>query len=89
MEMADGTSILEKRNDQDLTFFMSWVEYIDLSIIKTLKLEAELLGEWTKLAEKLANVFSHVEYLGASFIQVSWLLQVCMFKLSVVRVQAC
>lgn len=52
----------------DLTFHV--IEYIDLSIIKALKLETELLGEWTKLAEKLANVFSHVEYLGASFVQV-------------------
>ncbi|KAI7903295.1 uncharacterized protein BX663DRAFT_508110 [Cokeromyces recurvatus] len=44
---------------------------IDLNIIKTLKLEAELLGDWTKFVNRLSHVFSHVECLSSSFIQIS------------------
>lgn len=50
------------------------IEYIDLHILKQLKLEAETEagGDWTKLAEKLASVFSHSEYINSSFLQVSF-----------------
>lgn len=39
-------------------------------MVKELKAEAESNGEWTKLAETLASVFSHSEYLGSSFLLV-------------------
>ncbi|CAO3628009.1 unnamed protein product [Mucor hiemalis] len=43
-------------------------EFINLDIVKELKAEAESSGEWTKLAETLASVFSHSDYLGSSFL---------------------
>lgn len=50
-----------------------FTEYLDLTILKKLKLEAEKLGDWTKLAEKLASVFSQAECLSSSFLQVGYI----------------
>ncbi|CEP14339.1 hypothetical protein [Parasitella parasitica] len=44
-------------------------EYLDLSIIKSLKAEGEQANEWTKLAEKVANVFNQLDCLSSSFLQ--------------------
>ncbi|KAI9478074.1 MAG: hypothetical protein EXX96DRAFT_619024 [Benjaminiella poitrasii] len=44
---------------------------IDLNAIKALKLEAELLNDWTPLVNKLAHVFSHLDCLSSSFVQTS------------------
>ncbi|KAG2213365.1 hypothetical protein INT47_009038 [Mucor saturninus] len=55
--------------------FLFSIEYLDLNLLKKLKKEAETLGEWTKLAEKLASVFSQAECLGSSFLQKSALLK--------------
>ncbi|KAG2200418.1 hypothetical protein INT46_002285, partial [Mucor plumbeus] len=52
----------------NLTNFNS-KEYLDLNIIKYLKVESEQVGEWTKLAEKVASVFSQLDYLSSSFLQ--------------------
>ncbi|KAL7317024.1 hypothetical protein PS15m_003429 [Mucor circinelloides] len=44
-------------------------EYLDLNIIQSLKAEGKRIDEWTKLAEKVANVFSRAENLSSSFLQ--------------------
>ncbi|GAN06323.1 o ubiquitin protein ligase E3A [Mucor ambiguus] len=44
-------------------------EYLDLNVIQSLKSEGERIDEWTKLAEKVANVFSRTESLSSSFLQ--------------------
>ncbi|KAF1804299.1 hypothetical protein V8B55DRAFT_1512912 [Mucor lusitanicus] len=44
-------------------------EYLDLSVIQSLRAEGERSDEWTKLAERVANVFSKAESLSSSFLQ--------------------
>ncbi|RCI03821.1 putative E3 ubiquitin-protein ligase HTD2, partial [Rhizopus stolonifer] len=44
-------------------------EHLDLNLIKSLKREAELLNEWTKLVEKLARVFGHLDLINQSFLK--------------------
>jgi hypothetical protein len=62
-------------------------EYLDLNIIKSLKVEGEQVGEWTKLAEKVANVFSQLDYLSSSFLQV--LMHIPVYKIDHLSIYFC
>ncbi|OBZ89340.1 hypothetical protein A0J61_02610 [Choanephora cucurbitarum] len=66
--MTNPTPILEVLKKKDS---------IDLDDVLRLKQEADALANWTKFAEQLAHVFSHLKCINASFLRINRDAQAC------------